>query len=182
MGAIPKHFLNVYKGAYNATKYLIDRGHRRIVHVTGLLSHYDAAERLAGYKQALQDSGLEVFDDLIIEGDFTEKSGLLAVQSLLMRGQTFSAIFAANDQTAYGARLGLFRQGLRVPDDISIIGFDDQIGSAYMIPPLTTVRFPGEDMGQVAAQAVLDLVRGKSFAPPSFKVELVVRESVARHR
>lgn len=170
------------KGAYNATKYLIDHGHRRIVHITGLLRHQDAAERLAGYKQALEDNSLQVDENLIIEGDFSEKSGLLAIQSLLMRGQTFSAIFAANDQTAYGARLGLFRQGLRVPDDISIIGFDDQIGSAYMIPPLTTVRFPGETMGQVAARAILDLLKDRSFTPPGFEAELIIRESVARHR
>ena len=174
--------INDFEGAYNATKYLIDYGHRRIVHITGLLSHQDAAERLAGYRQALQDSGLQVDDNLVIEGDFSEKSGLLAVQSLLLRGQTFSAIFAANDQVAYGVRLGLFRQGLRVPDDISIIGFDDQPGSAYMIPPLTTVRFPAVEMGQVAAQAILDLLKGKSFTPPNFEARLIIRESVARLR
>ncbi len=161
---------------------MIDYGHRRIVHITGLLSHQDSADRLAGYKQALQDSGIQIDENLIIEGDFSEQSGLLAIQALLMRGQIFSAIFAANDQVAYGARLGLFRQGLRVPDDISIIGFDDQPGSTYMIPPLTTIRFPAVEMGQVAARAILDLLKGKSFTPPTFKAELVVRESVARYR
>lgn len=174
--------INDFEGAYNATKYLIDFGHRRIVYITGLLSHQDAAERLAGYRQALRDNSIEVDDNLIIEGDFSEKSGLLAVQSLLLRAQTFSAIFAANDQVAYGARLGLFRQGLRVPDDISIIGFDNQPGSAYMIPPLTTVQFPAVEMGQVAARAILDLLKGKSFTPPNFGAELVIRESVARLR
>jgi len=174
--------INDFEGAYNATKYLIDFGHRRIVHITGLLSHQDTNDRLAGYKQALQDSGIQIDDNLIIEGDFSEKSGLLAVQSLLMRGLTFSAIFAANDQVAYGARLGLFRQNLRVPDDISIIGFDDQPASTYIIPPLTTVRFPAVEMGQVAARAILDLLKGKSFTPPTFKTELVIRDSVGRYR
>jgi LacI family transcriptional regulator len=174
--------INDFEGAYKATKHLIDYGHRRIVHITGLLSHQDAAERLAGYQQALRDSGLQVDDNLVSEGDFSEKCGLLAVQSLLLRDQTFSAIFAANDQIAYGARLGLFRHGLRVPDDISIIGFDDQPGSAYMIPPLTTVRLPAVEMGQVAARAILDLLQGKSFTPPDFAAELVIRESVARQR
>jgi LacI family transcriptional regulator len=174
--------INDFEGAYNATKYLIDYGHRRIAYITGILLHQDAAERLAGYQQALRDGGLQIEDDLIIEGDFSEKSGLLGVQSLLMRGLTFSAIFTANDQTAYGARLGLFRQGLRVPDDISIIGFDDQPGSAYMIPPLTTVHFPAVEMGQIAARAILDLLKGKSFTPPTFEAELVIRESVARYR
>ena len=171
-----------FEAAYNATKYLIDFGHRRIVHITGVLSHQDAVDRLAGYRQALRDNSLEVADNLVIEGDFSEKSGLLAVQSLLLRGQNFSAIFAANDQIAFGARLGLFRQGLRVPDDISIIGFDDQPTSTYMIPPLTTVRVPAIDMGQVAARAILDLLKGKSFTPPEFTAELVIRESVIRYR
>ncbi|RMF05335.1 MAG: LacI family transcriptional regulator, partial [Chloroflexi bacterium] len=121
--------INDFAGAYAATKHLIDFGHRRIAHISGLSSHQDAADRLAGYRQAILDSGLQIDDNLIIEGEYSEKSGLIAVQSLVMRGQMFSAIFAANDQTAYGARLGLFRQGLRVPDDVSIIGFDDQPGS-----------------------------------------------------
>ncbi len=174
--------INDFEGAYNATKYLIDYGHRRIVHITGLLSHQDASERLAGYCQALQDNSIEFDNNLVIEGDFTEKSGLLTVQTLLLRGQTFSAIFAANDQMAYGARLALYRQGVRVPDDISLIGFDDQLGSAYMIPPLTTVRFPAVEMGQTAARAVLDLLKGKSFTPTQFKANLILRESVVRYR
>lgn len=175
-------WISDFEGAYVATKYLVDQGHRRIVHITGILTHQDAQERLRGYKQALRDGGLPVDPNLIIEGDFSEQSGLVAVQSLIMRGQTFSAIFVANDQTVYGVRLGLHRHGLRVPEDISIVGFDDQINSAYMIPPLTTVRLPMIKMGQVAAQAILDLLADRPFSPPQFKTELVVRESVARHR
>ncbi len=174
--------INDFEGAYNATKYLIDYGHHRIVCITGLLSHQDAAERLAGYRQALQDNSIEFDDHLVLEGDFTEKSGLIGMQSLLMRGQTFSAVFAGNDQMAYGARLALYRHGLRVPDDISLIGFDDQPGSAFMIPPLTTIRFPAVEMGQAAACAILDLLKGKPFTPPQFTANLVLRESVVRYR
>lgn len=174
--------INDFEGAYNATKFLIDYGHRRIVFMTGISTHQDATERLDGYRQALLDNSIEPDDNLVIEGDFSEKSGLMGVQSLLLRGQTFSAIFASNDQMAYGARLGLFRQGLRVPDDVSIIGFDDQPGAAFMIPPLTTVRFPAVEMGQMAARAILDLLKGKPFTPPTFAAELVIRESVTRYR
>jgi LacI family transcriptional regulator len=174
--------INDFEGAYQATKYLTDFGHRRVAHITGILSRQDAAARLAGYRQALADAGLPSEDQLIVEGDFSENSGLLAVQSLLLRGQTFSAIFAANDQMAYGARLGLYRRGLRVPEDISLIGFDDQPGSAYTVPPLTTVRQPALEMGQVAAGVILALLRDSSFTPPDFKAELVMRESVARFR
>jgi LacI family transcriptional regulator len=171
-----------FQGAYDATKYLVELGHRQIVHVTGLMTHNDAVRRLNGYKQALLDAGIQPNEQLIIEGDYTEKSGLLAVQSLIMRGQTFSAIFCGNDQTAYGARLGLFRQSLRVPDDISLIGFDDQVGAAYMLPPLTTVRQPTMEIGEAAAQAILYLLKDKPFAIPEFPVELIIRESVGRYR
>lgn len=174
--------INNFEGAYQATRYLIEQGHRRIVHVTGILSHEDGQQRLEGYKQALADAGIEPDPQFIIEGDYTEKSGLLAVQTLILRGQPFSAVFAGNDQCAYGVRLGLFRMGIRVPDDISIIGFDDQASSAYVTPPLTTVRQPGLEMGEAAAQAMLHLLKGKPFVIPEFQVNLVMRESVARHR
>jgi LacI family transcriptional regulator len=174
--------INDFQGAYTATHHLIEQGHQRIVHITGMLQHQDALDRLEGYKQALIDAGLQPDQQLIIEGDFSEKSGRLAIQTLIMRGQTFSAIFAANDQMAYGVRLGLYRQGLRVPDDISLVGFDDQPGAAYTIPPLTTVHQPTIEMGEAGAQAILKLLKGESFTPPVFKADLVVRESVARYR
>ena len=92
------------------------------------------------------------------------------------------AIFAANDQTAFGARLALFRHGIRVPDDVSIIGFDDQSDSAYMTPPLTTVRQPAVEMGEAAAQAILHLMKNELFEIPTLQTELIIRESVARYR
>jgi LacI family transcriptional regulator len=103
----------------------------------------------------------------------------MAVEMLFTRGQTFSAIFAANDQMAFGARLALYRRGIRVPDDVSIIGFDDQPDSAYMIPPLTTVRQPGTEMGEEAARAILQLIKGDSPHLPVFPSELIIRESVS---
>jgi LacI family transcriptional regulator len=175
-------YFNNFAGAYQATRYLIEQGHRRIVHITGILSHQDGQERLEGYQQALAEAGIEPDPQFIIEGDYTEKSGLLAVQTLILRGQPFSAVFAGNDQCAYGVRLGLFRLGIRVPDDISIVGFDDQASSAYVTPPLTTVRHPALEMGEAAAQAMLHLLKGKPFVIPEFPVTLVMRESVARHR
>ena len=94
----------------------------------------------------------------------------------------FSAIFAANDQMAYGARLALYRHGIRVPDDVSLIGFDDQPASAYTTPALTTVRQPTHDMGRAAAQAALRLLHGQPPALPVITTELIIRESVARRR
>jgi LacI family transcriptional regulator len=83
---------------------------------------------------------------------------------------------------AFGVRLALFRRGIRVPDDVSLIGFDDQPDSAYMIPPLTTVRQPAVEMGETAAQAILQLLKGEPFTSPPFPTELIIRESTARLR
>jgi LacI family transcriptional regulator len=169
-----------FAAAYDATQHLIQAGHRQIVHMTGDLSHQDAAERQAGFAQALQDGGIAWNPDLVIEGNFRRQSGLMGIEMLFTRGRNFSAIFAANDQMAVGARLALYRRGIRVPDDISIVGFDDQPDSAYMIPPLTTVRQPAVAMGETAAKAILDLLDGKAVELSPLATELVVRESVAR--
>ncbi len=139
-------------------------------------------ERQDGYAKALRDAGLQPDGNLVVEGDFSEQSGLLAVEMLFNRGRTFSAIFAANDQMAFGARLALFRRGVRVPDDVSLIGFDDQPASAYMTPPLTTVRQPAVEIGERAAQAILALLQGETVELSRFPARLVVRESTGLHR
>jgi LacI family transcriptional regulator len=174
-------FLDDYRAAYEATQYLINSGHRRIVHISGLELHNDAINRRRGYFQALADANIAPDPNLIIPGDFTETAGILAVESLLTRGQHFSAIFAANDQMAYGARLALYRRGIRVPQDISLVGFDDQPPSAYMTPPLTTVGVPALEIGHAAATGLLEMLRGEACHIPAFSLFLRIRESVARH-
>jgi LacI family transcriptional regulator len=170
------------RASYEATRYLIGLGHRRIVHIAGPSHHQDAVDRRQGYQQALADAGLPADPALIVEGNYTEQSGLLAMQALLSRAEMFSAVFAGNDQMAYGARLALFRNGIRVPDDVSLVGFDDQPGSAYSTPPLTTVRQPTYAIGQAAAQAALRLLAGQPPALPLLATELIIRESAARVR
>ena len=168
--------------AQQATSYLIDLGHRRIAHIAGPALHQDAADRRAGYARALAAAALPLDEHLIVTGDYTEQSGLLALQSLFSRGVMFTAIFVANDQMAYGARLGLYRRGIRVPDDISLVGFDDLLSSAYTTPPLTTVRQPVFEMGRTAAQAILDLLEERPIDLPSFTTQLIIRESAALRR
>ena len=119
---------------------------------------------------------------LVLEGNFEEQSGLIVTEALLAAGTPFTAIFAGNDQMAYGAGLALYRRGIRVPRDVSIVGFDDQPSAAYAWPPLTTVRQPALKMGQAAAQALLSQVRGEGFELSTFPTELVVRESTAPPR
>ncbi len=170
-----------FKAAHAAVSYLIQMGHQSIVHITGLLSHNDAVERLNGYRQAITDAGLKIRPELIIEGDYTEASGVLAIERLFSGSsrQVFSAIFGGNDQIAAGARLALYRRGVRVPQDVSLIGFDDQRWSEYMTPPLTTIRQPAYQMGYSAVQTVLGLLNDQEIDLPTFEAELVIRESVA---
>ena len=171
-----------YEGAYRATQHLLALGHRRIAHITGILSIQDAVDRRAGYCQALRDADVEVDERLISEGQFHEASGVAATEALLAHSTPFTAVFAANDQMAYGARLALYRHGLRVPEDISLVGFDELPGSAYMTPPLTTVRQHMLAVGRAAAAGMLRLLDNQPPLLPQFPMELVVRESTAPPR
>ena len=168
-----------HEGAYKATRHLRDLGHTRIAHITGLPWHGDAIARRAGYEKALADTGMAVDPALVVEGDFEEQSGLAGTEQLIKAGVRFTAIFAGNDQMAFGAGLALLRHGLRVPRDISIIGFDDQPSAAYTWPPLTTIRQPAVEMGIATARALLDELRGRSFVQPTFHTDLVLRASTA---
>lgn len=170
------------RGSYLATQHLIELGHRRIVHVGGRVDHPDAWDRQKGYLKALEEAGMEPRQELIIEGTFRRQSGVLAVEMLLSNRNSFSAIFAANDQMAYGVRLGLYRRGIRVPEDVSLVGFDDEPAAAFMIPPLTTVRQPAVELGLEAARVVLARLKGESTLPAKLKAELVIRESTAMQR
>jgi LacI family transcriptional regulator len=173
-------YLDNFAAAYEATMYLIEHGHRQIAHITGTLSQYDARRRREGYLQALSDADIKPDPDLLVEGNFRRQSGVLAIEMLINRGRMFSAIFSANDQMAFGARLALFRRGLRVPQDVSILGMDDGPASAYMIPPLTTMRQPATEMGEAAALAILRLLNDEPMPNLQFGMELIIRETVAR--
>jgi LacI family transcriptional regulator len=167
------------EGARLATCHLLELGHRRIAFITGDPNHPDAVQRLAGYRSALQRAGLPVDDRLIEPGLFHEESGVVAMERLLDRGAPFSAVFAANDQMAIGACLALYRRSLRVPTDCSVIGFDDLSMSSFCLPPLSTVRHPSNEMGRLAAEAMLRLLEGQRPDQRAPAPQVVVRESTA---
>jgi LacI family transcriptional regulator len=175
-------YIDNQDGAYRATRYLLGLGHTRIAHIAGPADHPDAADRLAGYRRALAEAGLTVDQRLIVDGQFTAASGLACIEEILARGERFTAVFAANDQTAYGAMLGLFNHGYSIPADISLVGFDDQFLSAYTLPPLTTMRQPMIEMGRAAAEGVLRLLDDEEPMLPRFPTDLIIRKSAIRVR
>lgn len=170
------------EGTCLAVRHLHSLGHRRMAFISGPLDHADADQRLQGYRAELSRFKIKFDPKLVVESDFSETGGYRATNQLIQSGGDFSALMAANDQMAYGARLALYRAGLRVPEDVSLVGFDDLPHSAFSLPPMTTVRQSIYEIGASAAHAMLQLLAG---APPTIDqipAELVVRESTRRYR
>ena len=171
-----------FEGAYQVTQHLIALGHSRVAHISGPLWHVEAKERLRGYRRALEDAGIPSDPHLMVEGDFTMRTGLIATERLLSAGRDFTAIFASSDQMALGANLALYHRGLEVPRDVSLVGFDDQPFAAYTRPPLTTVAQPLFEMGQAAVRYLIGRIQGRTEALPRFMTTLCLRESTAPRR
>lgn len=169
-----------FTGGRIATRHLIDLGHRRIALITGDALHPDSNERLRGYRAALEDAKIPYDPALVVVGDYTESSGLRAVERLIAGGQNFTAIFAANDQMASGAVLGLHRRGVRVPEDVSIVGFDDLPTSPYSVPPLSTIHQSSYEQGRLSAHAMVQMINGTRPTVTVPLPKLIARESSAR--
>ncbi len=169
-----------WQGAYEATQYLSELGHTRIAFITGALTIRSAVDRLRGYKAAMSDCNNPVSEELIVEGDFLQPSAYEATRRLLQSVHPLpTAIFASNDLSAFGAMDAAREYGLRIPDDISIIGFDDIPQASLVHPKLTTVRQPLEQMGQVAVKLLLEQIEDRSRPPQrvTLATQLVIRDS-----
>jgi LacI family transcriptional regulator len=168
-------------GAKVATRYLIEMGHKEIACITGPLSKSDARGRLQGYRVALEEAGIDYRESRVVEAGFTEETGASAMNKLLNRGCTFSAVFAANDHMAFGAFEEMKKANLTVPNDVSLVGFDNILFARYLTPGLTTVDFPIESMSTEAVQLILQkLVKKKTEVEFKLSPSLVVRESVKK--
>ncbi len=150
-------------GGYVATQHLLTLGHQSIVTITGPQSEECSQERLAGYHQAFSESGISLNENLSVEGDWSAKSAGKIIQNLLDSGETFSAIFTQNDRMAIGAIRALQDAGLRVPQDISVIGYDDIPLISYFAPPLTTIHQPLDDFGRHGANLLISAVMNKDY-------------------
>lgn len=172
--------------ACEMVRYLIVQGHRRIAHITGSMTQIDAQLRLAGYRRALSEAGITPDESLVRPGWFTIDTGRQCMADLLDRpGPPPTAVFCANDATAYGAMETLAARGLRVPEDISVAGFDDLMLAQMTTPHLTTVHQPFQEMARRAVELLLHQIQpgeDDAPAPPDtefFDAELTIRASVA---
>lgn len=170
-----------WAGGRSATDHLVSLGHRRIGVIAGPKHLLCSVARLDGYRSALESAGIPVDDELIAQGDFHNESGFTTGGTLLDLPDPPTAIFASSDTMALGAYEAARRRGLRIPDDLSIVGFDDLPESQWSSPPLTTVRQPLTEMGALAARTALRMARGEEIETPRVELatNLVVRDSTA---
>jgi LacI family transcriptional regulator len=176
--AIPFVTATNWQGAFDAIRYLIQIGHRRIGFIAGPMNESPSGERLAGYRDALTQFGVPYDEALVRYGDFSRQGGYLNAQSLMQNTPSPTAIFASNDPMAFGVMEAVKQSGGSVPEDVSVIGFDDIPSSGHTIPSLTTVRQPLREMGRVGAQILLDLLRGDTNIPPvELRTSLILRDS-----
>ncbi len=169
-------------GARLATQHLIDLGHRRIAEITGPALNYDARDRHLGYRDTLRDNGIPAGQS--IAGDYSLESGYQAMATLVESGEPLTAVFVANDSMAMGALTALRERGISVPDDISIVGFDDIPEAAHFVPALTTVRQDFNLMGKTAIEYLVRLIEdeGAPIQQTVLHPKLVVRGSTAPPR
>ena len=165
-------------GARLATNHLLDLGHQSVLHLPGPADWLEAAARREGWQMALKERGCRI-PALMVEGDWTSRSGYGAGRAMLGESRP-TAVFAANDQMALGLLRALHEAGLRVPEDVSVVGFDDLPESGYFTPPLTTVRQDFPELGQRIMSLLLRVLAGEiEAAVPLVEPLLIVRSSTA---
>jgi LacI family repressor for deo operon, udp, cdd, tsx, nupC, and nupG len=165
------------------TKHLIDLGHRRIAHITGSRAAGSTEHRLAGYKDALDAAGIPFDEELVVHGSFSMQSGADAMEKLLALEEPPTGVFAGNDEMAFGAVKAAREHGLSVPEDLSMVGFDDQTTAAFYNPPLTTIHTPCREIGRRATQELIEQIAGREVTPEVvMPTRLVVRDSTAAPR
>ncbi|MFE7631858.1 LacI family DNA-binding transcriptional regulator [Kocuria sp. NPDC057446] len=173
-----------WAGGYEATTHLLELGHRRVGHLSGAGGSVPARERLAGYRSALENAGVPHDPGLVTGGGFSYEAGFAGAQELLELEDPPTALFAASDEAALGAFEAARQAGLRVPEDLSVVGFDDTLLARWASPKLTTVRQPLHAMGEMAVERAVTLLAGGSrrVHPLQLQTSLVERSSTAPPR
>ena len=181
--AIPGVGIDNVGAALQAVRYLGTQGHSRIAYINGPEDSPLCKDRLKGYCQGMEELGVVSTRELLYRGDFTLDSGAGAAHAILAGDKLPTAILGANDAMVIGALQVIKKQGLRVPEDISMVGFDDIKFAAYCDPPLTTIRQPRTRIGELSMRMMLDILNGTDPGPGRRELphELVIRDSVAPH-
>ncbi len=151
--------INNFKAGYEATAHMIVQGCRNIMHIGGSLKRNVYADRYNGFRQAMLDNGLEVKPDSLILSDLSHKAGLDAAGSILRMKQMPDGIFASNDTSAVALMCELKQAGVRIPEDICVVGFNNDPISRVVEPNLTTINYPGREMGEIAAATLINILR-----------------------
>jgi DNA-binding LacI/PurR family transcriptional regulator len=167
------------RASFEAVRHLIDLGHTRIAYLGNQLGVYSDPERFSGYRQALAESDIPFQPEVVVHGDYTPEGGERSAKKLLALKRRPTAIFCYNDMLALGA-LHALRGKVKVPEEMSVVGFDDLFFAPYLDPPLTTIRQPKKEMGRMAMELVLSLLAGKEMGKTiHVDGELIVRKSTA---
>lgn len=169
------------QGGYAATRYLIDHGHKRIAYVSGPANSYDSQLRYQGYLRAMTEAGLEEQSKWRLNGNFIREGGYSATKMIIMQGELPSAIFYGNDEMAVGGVKAFQEQGISIPEQVSVIGFDDIQLSEYLSPSLTTIRQPMHEAGSLAAHLLFQRLSGADVNREyKLTIELIERNSVRK--
>jgi len=166
-----------FSGGYVATKHLLEHGCRRIGHISGPLRQVEAKERMAGFERALEEAGLEPVR--VYEGDWQISGGVSGMANMLEQWPDIEAVFASNDRTAFGVMNTLRRSGRRIPEDVKLIGFDDNLSLDYTNPPLTTIRQEYASMGTRAVKELFSRIEDPNRQPgaQTLPTQLILRQS-----
>ena len=170
-----------YRGAYLAVEHIIDCGHKRVAMIQGLPHTYTNNGRVAGYRDALRKHKIKIDKNYIVGSDFGRENGYLSTKSLLLLEKPPTAIFLSSDLIALGALEAIFEMGLKIPDDISLVAFDDIDFAPFLISPLTVVSQPKDLIGELAVNLLIEQISGKNIRKPVTKIlqpELIIRGSV----
>ncbi|GIP32876.1 LacI family DNA-binding transcriptional regulator [Paenibacillus sp. J2TS4] len=171
------------QGAFQIVQFLIHQGHRRIAIIEGKAGFKSTQERKKGYLEAMAEHDLQIREEYQVQGSYDLESGYIRMKDLLKLPELPTAIFCSNDDMAVGAMKAALEYGLKIPDDLSLAGFDDNLFSGYLSPALTTIKRPVEQMSRKGAAVLVDLIESKDLGKQDtvyLPTELMIRDSVSR--
>jgi LacI family transcriptional regulator len=171
-----------FMGGFRVTQHLIDQGYRRIGHMAGPQNLRSYSDRKKGYMEALEKNGMKYDENLVITNSLTSDEGIEAIQKLMSLPQPPDAVFCGNDTTALSSMIYLRDNGIRIPEDVGIVGFSNEPFSRVVSPSISTIAMPGFMMGQKAAEMILKQIefKEKTFSTLVMPTELIIRESSRR--